>query len=100
MCDKIGPMEFDLALPVIIIREADQYVAYTPALELCTSGESLEEARSNFEEIVVIFFEEISEAGTLDEVLFDLGWEREDHQWMPPEIIAQSTKSIRVRFPR
>jgi predicted RNase H-like HicB family nuclease len=81
---------FKVALPVIIIKEADQFVAYTPALELCTSGESIEEAKKNFEEIVTIFFDEISQAGTLNDVLSDLSWEKEDNQWLPPEIIAQS----------
>lgn len=86
-------------LPLIIIREADQFVAYTPALELCTSGDSVEEAVRNFEEIVSIFFDEVIEAGTLDDVLLDLGWEKDDHHWMPPEIIAQSSQSVRVRIP-
>ena len=94
----MGIKHLNFALPVIIIKEADQFVAYSPALELCTSGNSAEDAKKNFEEIVGIFFDEVSEAGTLDDVLSDLGWEKADHQWMPPEIIAQTTESIRVRI--
>jgi predicted RNase H-like HicB family nuclease len=89
-----------MELPVIIIREAEQFVAYSPVLELCTSGDSIESAKKNFEEMVDIFFDEIIEAGTLAEVLSDLGWEKENHNWMPPEIIAQPTQSIRLKLPQ
>jgi len=42
-------------LPVSFLRESDQFVAYTPALDLSTSGTTLEEAKSNFTEAVGIF---------------------------------------------
>ena len=96
----MGYEQIQMEIPVIVLREADQFVAYSPVLELCTSGESVEDAQKNFEEIVAIFFDEIIEAGTLDEVLSDLNWKKEDDHWMPPEIIAQSTQSVRVRFPQ
>lgn len=61
-------------LPVSFLREADQFVAYTPALDLSTSGNTLEEVKKNFAEAVDIFFKEIISMGTLEEVLLDLGW--------------------------
>ena len=54
-----------LNLPVSFIKEANQFVAYTPALDLSTSGRTLKEAKSNFSEAVEIFFNEITSAGTL-----------------------------------
>lgn len=88
-----------IAIPVIFIKEAEQFVAYTPALELCTTGLSIEDAKRNFEEIVAIFFDELIEAGTMRDVLEDLGWEfdDDDDNWVPPAIVSHSTESISVR---
>ena len=43
-------------------------MAYTPALDLSTSGTTLEEAKKNFTEAVEIFFDEIVKMGTLEDV--------------------------------
>jgi len=88
--------KFQAELPVIIIREVDQYVAYTPVLELCTSGETAEEAKKNFDEIVTVFFEEVIERGTLAEVLSGLGWEEVDHEWVPPEVVSQVSEQFTI----
>lgn len=92
-------MNLQIQLPVTFIKEAGQFVAYTPALELCTSGATLAEAQQHFDEIVRLFLEEVVENGTLDEVLTDLGWEQRNSQWIPPEIIAQSSKQFSIPFP-
>ena len=85
-------------LPVSFLRESDQFVAYTPALDLSTSGSTLEEAKKNFTEAVGIFFNEIMEMGTLEEVLLDLGWKKQNEDFIPPVIISQGMESIRVPF--
>lgn len=56
-------------LPVTFLKEKDRFVAYTPALDLSTSGETLEEARKRFVEAAMLFFEEITKRGTFDEAL-------------------------------
>lgn len=61
-------------LPVFIIKEGKNYIAYTPALDLSTSGKDYEEVRKRFHEIVNIFFEEIVKKGTMEEALKELGW--------------------------
>jgi hypothetical protein len=63
-------------LPVSILREGKSFIAYTPALDLSTSGRTHEEVRRRFREIVEIFFEEITRRGTLEQVLYDLGWQK------------------------
>jgi hypothetical protein len=55
-----------LNLPVSILREKKRFVAYSPALDISTSGKSFKEAQSHFAEIVQLFFQEIEERGTLD----------------------------------
>ena len=44
-------------IPVSILKEDKKYVAYTPALDLSTSGKSYQEVKKRFSEIVNIFFE-------------------------------------------
>lgn len=83
-------------LPVSILREDERFVAYTPALDLSTSGKSYKEVKERFNEIVEIFFEEIIKKGTLDEVLQSLGWKKLETKWSPPVVISQESQTIQV----
>ncbi|MBI2058012.1 MAG: hypothetical protein HYT63_03485 [Candidatus Yanofskybacteria bacterium] len=85
-------------LPVSFLRESNQFVAYTPALDLSTSGPTLEEVKKNFTEAVEIFFNEIVEMGTFEEVLLDLGWKKQNEDFIPPVVISQGVESVRVPF--
>jgi len=75
-------------LPVSILREGDSFVAYTPALDLSTAGSTFEEAQKNFGEAVNIFFKELVEMGTLDDVLTELGWQKQNNNFVPPIVVA------------
>jgi len=86
----------EFKLPVSFLREGKKYVAYTPALDLSTSGRTYEEAKRRFSEIVNIFFEELVKKGTLEEVLRDLGWKRVQAKWSPPVVISQELQAVRV----
>lgn len=89
-------LNFEFKLPVSIIRECKKYIAFTPALDLSTSGKSYEEVKKRFQEAVIIFIEELVEKGTLEEVLLDLGWKRIRARWNPPMIISQDFQTIKV----
>jgi len=85
-------MELKTSLPVNISKHGKRYVAYTPALDLSTSGKNMAEVKRRFSEVVELFFEELQDAGTLTEVLTELGWKRHARvsakspaQWQPPE---------------
>ena len=56
-----------------IFKEGDSFIAYSPTLDLSTSGNSFEQARSRFKETANIFFEEVSKKGTLKTTLKNLG---------------------------
>ena len=87
-------------LPVTILQESDKYIAYTPALDLSTFGSTSEEARSRFEELLDIFFEELVEMGTLEEVLQTCGWKKVTEPeacWIPPRVVEQTTKNIDIK---
>jgi hypothetical protein len=84
-------------LPITITKQGKRLVAYSPALDLSTSGKSIKDVQKKFSELVFIFLEEIIEAGTVNEVLSELGWKKVQQKWNPPQVI--SSKSIGVRLP-
>ncbi len=88
----------NISVPLSIFREGNRFVAYSYALDLSTSGESYEEVRKRFNEIVDIFFEEIIERGTLNEVLGDLGWIQVQKKWNPPVIISQEYQKVKLHI--
>ena len=85
-------LNFQASLPVTFLREGSQFVAYTPALDLSTSADTFDQVEKRFGEVVQIFFEECLSMGTLENVLADLGWQKENHEWNPPVVIAQDTQ--------
>lgn len=84
-------------LPVTVMKQGKHFVAYSPALDVSTSGKSLKDVQKKFIELVTVFIEEIIEAGTIHEVLYELGWTKIQQKWSPPKVI--SSKSIGVRLP-
>lgn len=84
------------SLPVTIFREGDAFVAYTPALDLSSAGKTEAEARRMFGEAIETLFEELSEMGTLDSVLADLGWKKMKRGFEPPTVVDHSLMSVRV----
>ena len=63
-------------VPVIYLEEGNQVVAFSPALDLSTCGDTKEQARTRFIEAATIFFDEIIEMGTVDDVLTECGWKK------------------------
>jgi len=88
---------FSFNLPVVITKQGRRFVAYTPALDISTSGKSQKDVQKKFTELANIFFEEITEEGTTKDVLTELGWKKVQKKWSPPEVV--SSKSIGVRIP-
>ena len=65
---------FEVVVTVLMLKEEQYHVAYCPALELSSYGETEQEAKSAFEEAMTIFVEETDRKGTLEKVLLKLGW--------------------------
>lgn len=84
-------------LPVLITKQNRRFVAYTPALDISTSGSTVKQAKERFVELASIFLEEIIEAKTADDVLSELGWKKIQKKWTPPRIV--SSKSIGLKIP-
>lgn len=83
-------------LPVIITKQNRRFVAYTPALDISTSGKTQKEVKNKFIELVNLFLEEILEAKTIDDVLSELGWKKVQKTWIPPKIIASPYINIKI----
>lgn len=93
---KAKKVTLEFSLPVSVLKEGKYFVAYSPVLDLSTSAESFEKAKERFEEVVHIFFEELIEKNTIDEVLTDLGWQRTQKKWSPPVAISHESESFKL----
>lgn len=90
-----GP-HIQFSLPVSILKEGKVFIAYTPALDLSTSGNTFQDAQKNFVEAVNIFFEELIEMGTIDEVLIGLGWQKRNNTLVPPVVVANQIENFSI----
>lgn len=80
-----------LSLPVLFLKERKTFIAYTPALDLSASGSTQPSAQKNFDLTLKLFVEELVEAGTLERVLKDSGWSKQERKWRPPVDIERVT---------
>ena len=54
--------------------DSGRYVVYCPALDLCTQGQTIKEARHNITEAIELFFESCLARGTMGEALTKRGF--------------------------
>jgi hypothetical protein len=85
-----------LNLSVVITKQNRRFVAYSPALDISTSGKSEKDVQKKFGELVNVFIEEIIEAGTVSDVLSELGWKKVQKRWNPPQVISAHSIGIKV----
>jgi len=85
-------------IPVIFFEEGDKLIAYSPALDLSTCGDNLEQAKKRFAEAATIFINEASQMGTLEEVLAECGWQKtpSGQAWTPPLYVGQLQEEIEI----
>ena len=86
----------NIEVPITYFKEAKSFVAYAPALDLSSAGNTLKEAEKNIKEATELFIEEILDKNTINEVLFSLGWTRitKTKQWIPPTLVAHGLLPI------
>ena len=88
----------EFSLPVSILREGKKYIAYTPALDLSTSGNTFDQAKKRFDEIVHLFFEEIVKENTIEKVLTELGWQKVNAKWNPPIVVSSESQLVKLSY--
>ena len=93
-----------LKLQVSFIKEGNKFIAHSPALDISTSGDSLDQAKKRFEELSAYFLEECVQMGTLEDVLTGLGWHKKGNNsttngnWVPPIIVGQESHQVRINL--
>lgn len=85
-------------IPVLFFEEGNKVIAYSPAFDLSSCGDTEEQARKRFAEAVAIFLDEITTMGTLGEILEECGWHKASgkHQWAPPVYKACTEEPVRI----
>lgn len=78
--------KIELKLAVMLVKEGDYVVAYCPALELSTHGDTEQEAKEYFEDAVKEFLNDTMQLGTLERCLLKFGWSLKRSQYEPPRI--------------
>jgi hypothetical protein len=75
-------------VPVMYFSDGKKIIAFSPALDLSTCGDTEEQARKRFIEAATIFVDEIIEMGTVEDVLTECGWKKgtakHKSSWSPP----------------
>ncbi|MEI6478272.1 MAG: hypothetical protein WCO52_04795 [bacterium] len=92
-------LSLTFSLPLSIFKEDGVFVAHTPALDISTCGDSVEEAKKSFEELVVLFIQELERKGTTDEVLTSMGWVKANKVWAPPVEVHHEMQTFSVPVP-
>ena len=87
-------MEF--AFTAHIFKEGDAYVAYAPALDLSSCGDTDEAARRNIRDAVRGFLAASEKMGTLAEILEEAGYRRQGESWQAPEFVSVDRLTMNV----
>jgi len=72
---KQGDKFVEVQLGVLVFQEADSYLAYCPALNLSTYGDSISDAKIAFEDVFDAYLQDCTRMGTLEKDLRAHGWE-------------------------
>jgi hypothetical protein len=92
-------LRFEVSLPVMILEDGSGFTAYTPALDLCTCGDTKEDAQKMFGEAVAVFLKELVNMGTLEEVLRECGWKKvakPTPHWIPPRVVEHTEQTVSI----
>jgi hypothetical protein len=81
---------------VHIWREGAQYVAHALPLDVMSSGPTPQAAREAVDEAVRCFLTTAADAGTLDQVLEECGYERRDGAWVAPDWVGVERLALTV----
>ena len=89
-----------IRVPLLLWKEGDAYVSFTPALDLSTCGNTRDEAVRNMNEAAQLFFQTAEERNCLQELLESYGWElTDDERWLPPSVPLPDGLSLTVDVP-
>jgi predicted HTH domain antitoxin/predicted RNase H-like HicB family nuclease len=88
------PMKIEYT--VQIWSEEEQFVAHAMPLDVMSSGRTPEEARAALDEAVHVFLVAAVDEGSLEEILYEAGYERQGGEWINPSLVATEKHSTAV----
>jgi predicted RNase H-like HicB family nuclease len=57
-------------------KEGNMYVSYCPEFDIASCGETVDQAKKNLKEVILINLEEAQKMGTLDKLLEEAGFDK------------------------
>ena len=85
-----------LRFPAVFFREGEVIVSLCPVLNVSSFGDTEDEAERSLAEAVRAFIRGCSELGTLEEVLEESGYRRENGTWVAPSFLGMREPEIAV----
>ncbi len=83
-------------LAIFLFKEDDNYIAYSPALDLSGYGKTEEEARCSFDIVLKEYFDYSVSEGTLFQDLKNHGWNVKQHEVETPKISMLISKNAEL----
>jgi len=86
----------DIITTVEIWKEGNMFTSYCPELDIASCGKTLDEAKTNLQEVITIQLEETAKLGTLEDLLSEAGYTTENN------VIRTNKKIVcfeEIRFP-
>ena len=78
-------------------KEGNMYVSNCPELDIAACGVSVEQAKKNLKEVILINLEEAQKMGTLDKLLQDAGFdETQDVLSLRKELVGFSPIEVAI----
>ncbi len=78
---------------VQVWKEGDQFIAHAMPIDVVSSGKTSDKAKAALDEAVHLFLATAAEAGTLQQVLEEAGYEHNRDRWSSPSWIAIERRS-------
>lgn len=86
---------FTIDYDMLIFKEGESFISYCPELDISSCGNSIEQAKDMLREAVRLFLEEAEKMGTLEDILEECGYHKEDGNWVPPKLVATELASTK-----
>jgi predicted RNase H-like HicB family nuclease len=74
----------ELQLSILVFQEGEYYVAFCPSLNLSSYGDSIDDAKEGFDEVVMEYICEANKNKSLAPDLSGLGWQVRSHEEAKP----------------
>ena len=85
---KFDKRKFSVNVTLIGYQEDDNFVFFSPALDLYAYGDNQDEAYNAFDETIHLYIDHVLSEHTLEKDLKRLGWKRHAHfnkRFLPPK---------------